>query len=140
MGNNLADFIERFILGKFIDSQAEHILMRRNDLAVELSCAPSQISYVLSTRFTPERGFVVESRRGAGGFVRIIRIVPAAMPEESPREKALELLQRLSQGKVISRREHALLMYFLEFSGVYLDDEGQFALLRQALHRMSQNT
>ena len=47
--------------------------IRRNDLAGRIGCAPSQINYVISSRFTPERGFVIESRRGGGGYVRIIR-------------------------------------------------------------------
>ena len=77
---NLADFIERFLLQKLAQEAAGQVLVRRNELADELSCAPSQISYVLSTRFTLDRGYVVESRRGAGGFIRIVRMAPEAMP------------------------------------------------------------
>lgn len=76
---NLADFIERFIQQKLSEGAAGHVLVRRNELADELSCAPSQISYVLSTRFTLDRGYLVESRRGAGGFVRIARLEPAQL-------------------------------------------------------------
>ena len=76
---NLADFIERFIQQKLSEGAADHVLVRRNELADELSCAPSQISYVLSTRFTLDRGYLVESRRGAGGFVRIARLEPAQL-------------------------------------------------------------
>jgi transcriptional regulator CtsR len=72
--NNLADIIEQWILREMSHEQDEIIILRRNEMAEELDCAPSQISYVLSTRFTIERGFIVESRRGSGGFVRIARI------------------------------------------------------------------
>jgi transcriptional regulator CtsR len=72
--NNLADIIEQWILRQIAHEQDEIIILRRNEMAEELACAPSQISYVLSTRFTIERGFIVESRRGSGGFVRIARI------------------------------------------------------------------
>lgn len=72
--NNLADMIEQWILRQISHEQDEIIILRRNEMAEELACAPSQISYVLSTRFTLERGFIVESRRGSGGFVRIARI------------------------------------------------------------------
>ena len=65
---NLADAIENFIIGELLRDQEDALLVQRNELAERLSCAPSQISYVLSTRFTPERGFLVESRRGSGGF------------------------------------------------------------------------
>ena len=48
--------------------------MQRNELAGEIGCVPSQINYVLSSRFTPEQGYIVESRRGGGGYIRIRRI------------------------------------------------------------------
>ena len=133
MGNNLADFIERCILGKFIGCREEYILMRRNDMAVELSCAPSQISYVLSTRFTPERGFVVKSRRGAGGFVYIMRILPAVKEIEEQEQNALDVLVRLFENKVISGREHVLLKLLL---GLEEDRQKQFELLKEAFKRM----
>ena len=71
--SNLADKIEQLILHKLLQDQEEIIILKRNELAEELDCAPSQISYVLSTRFSYDRGFIVESRRGSGGFVRIVR-------------------------------------------------------------------
>lgn len=72
--SNLADVIEQWILRQMASEQDEIIILQRNEMAEELACAPSQISYVLSTRFTIDRGFIVESRRGSGGFVRIARI------------------------------------------------------------------
>jgi len=47
--------------------------LQRNEMANRLGCVPSQISYVISSRFTPERGYVIESRRGGGGCIRIVR-------------------------------------------------------------------
>lgn len=47
--------------------------LRRNDLASKLGCVPSQINYVITSRFTPERGYIIESRRGGGGYIRIMR-------------------------------------------------------------------
>ena len=135
MGNNLADFIERCILGKFVD-EAEHILMRRNDLAVELECAPSQISYVLNTRFTLERGFIVESRRGAGGFVRIVRVTPVVYAKNEPTHDAFYILNHLLEKKAVSSREYALLKYLLEFSVDYVDEEEHVELLYDALKNM----
>ena len=72
----LADKIEQFILHKLLEEEEENIVLRRNELADELNCAPSQISYVLSTRFSNDKGFLVESRRGPGGCVRIVRLRP----------------------------------------------------------------
>lgn len=53
------------------DGSAE---LRRNDLAAQLGCVPSQINYVITSRFTPSRGYVTESRRGGGGYIRIVRV------------------------------------------------------------------
>ncbi len=52
----------------------DEIEIQRNILAQDLGCVPSQINYVLSSRFTPERGFIVESKRGGGGCIRIVRV------------------------------------------------------------------
>ena len=71
----IADKIEKFILDRMREEQ-EKLILKRNELADELDCAPSQISYVLSTRFSNERGFDVESRRGLGGYIRITKLNP----------------------------------------------------------------
>ena len=71
----IADKIEKFILDRMREEQ-EKLILKRNELADELDCAPSQISYVLSTRFSNERCFDVESRRGLGGYIRIKKINP----------------------------------------------------------------
>lgn len=47
--------------------------VKRNDLALRIGCVPSQINYVITSRFTPERGYIIESRRGGGGYIRIIK-------------------------------------------------------------------
>lgn len=70
-----SDLIARFILEE-LDSQG-FAELRRSSLAEQFSCVPSQINYVISTRFSPERGFVVESRRGGGGYIRIRRVQPS---------------------------------------------------------------
>ena len=70
-----SDLIARFILQE-LDSQG-FAELRRSSLAEHFSCVPSQINYVISTRFSPERGYVVESRRGGGGYIRIRRVKPS---------------------------------------------------------------
>ena len=61
--SNIADLIESYILRQLAAQEDGHVELRRTEIADKISCAPSQISYVLSTRFTPARGFRVESRR-----------------------------------------------------------------------------
>ena len=68
----LSDIIEQFLL-KTLGEEGE-VDISRNELANFFSCAPSQINYVLDTRFTIDRGFLIESHRGGGGFVRIVRV------------------------------------------------------------------
>ncbi len=70
----LSDTIEDFI--KMLLAQDEpEVELKRNELAEYFGCAPSQINYVLATRFTPDHGYVIESRRGGGGYIRIVRVV-----------------------------------------------------------------
>lgn len=68
----LSDSIEQFI--KDLMEEDRQIDLKRNELAQHFGCAPSQINYVLATRFSIDHGYVIESRRGGGGYVRIIRI------------------------------------------------------------------
>lgn len=69
ISDSIAKMIEEML------SEADGMLeLRRNDLADKLGCVPSQINYVITSRFTPERGYVIESRRGGGGYIRITKV------------------------------------------------------------------
>lgn len=70
----LAEQIELYLRELLSLSSEATVEIRRVDLAESFSCAPSQINYVLATRFTPDRGYVVETRRGGGGYLRISRL------------------------------------------------------------------
>ncbi|MCL2827877.1 MAG: CtsR family transcriptional regulator [Oscillospiraceae bacterium] len=69
MSDLIADFIGQVL--RESDGLAE---LQRSELANRFGCVPSQINYVISTRFSPERGYMVESRRGGGGYIRIRRV------------------------------------------------------------------
>ena len=120
----LADKIEQFILTKLLEEQ-EGITLRRNELAETLDCAPSQISYVLSTRFSNDRGFIVQSRRGLGGSITITRVMEpvrtnALIPLEKTQKRNEEepaitighidqvLFQHMKEAR-ITKREAAML-------------------------------
>lgn len=131
---NLADAIEEFIIRELLQDSEDSLLVQRNELAERLSCAPSQISYVLSTRFTPERGYMVESRRGSGGFVRIVRVVP--QQEKLKRElEAAELVQHLAAQRLITQRERKLLEYMLEI--IDASEQKKKKVLQQAMMRLN---
>lgn len=68
----LADYIAKMI-EEMLNEEGGTLELQRNEMASRLGCVPSQISYVISSRFTPERGYIIESRRGGGGCIRIIR-------------------------------------------------------------------
>ncbi len=69
---NMSDVIAGMILDMFDDDNST-IQIKRNDLASQLGCVPSQINYVITSRFTPEQGYRIESRRGGGGCIYITR-------------------------------------------------------------------
>ncbi|MBP3493835.1 MAG: CtsR family transcriptional regulator [Oscillospiraceae bacterium] len=69
----ISDLIAHFIQAEL--EEADGVLeLQRSDLAQRFNCVPSQINYVMSTRFSPEHGYIVESRRGGGGYIRITRV------------------------------------------------------------------
>ena len=70
----MSDIIAQRILQLIEESEENIAEIQRNELASIVGCAPSQINYVLSSRFTPEQGFIIESRRGGGGYVKVSRI------------------------------------------------------------------
>lgn len=69
---NMSNIIANMILEMLRDDGETEI--QRNELAQTIGCVPSQINYVISSRFTPEHGYIVESRRGGGGYIRIARV------------------------------------------------------------------
>ena len=70
----ISDIITKRIFELLEESEMNSAEIQRNELASLVGCAPSQINYVLASRFTPEQGYIIESRRGGGGYVRISRV------------------------------------------------------------------
>ena len=93
--NGLSDRIEQFILNELRQQDERMVVLRRKDVAEKLECAPSQVTYVVNTRFTPSEGFSVESRRGANGFIRI-SIIEQNQQGEEERAAEEERVQRMA--------------------------------------------
>ena len=73
MGNPLSEQIAA-IIEKMIEENGGELELKRNKLAGDIGCVPSQINYVITSRFNTNRGYIVESRRGGGGFVKITKV------------------------------------------------------------------
>ncbi len=143
---NLADYIEKFILLRLSGQRDNSIVVNRNDLAQELSCAPSQISYVVNTRFTVTRGFVVESRRGAGGFIRIARtpmhsavfetVVSRIMADQTAADMDT-MVEELCGNGLMTQREAAMFLQFIQLMQERMEPEERVQSLRVIFSTLS---
>lgn len=116
---SLSDQIENY-LRELIRKYEGEVEIKRNQLACDFNCAPSQINYVLETRFPLARGYVVESQRGGGGYIRIIRVkinsnneylqkIIARLTGPVAQREAEAIIKRLYDNKMISNRERFLM-------------------------------
>jgi len=71
---NISDLIEEYLSALLAASENDAVEIKRSELAERFECVPSQINYVISTRFTIEKGYLVESKRGGGGYIRICKV------------------------------------------------------------------
>ena len=148
----LSDNIERFI--KELMEEDAQIDLRRNELAQHFGCAPSQINYVLATRFSVDHGYIIESRRGGGGYVRIVRM--KARSDQSllnlllervgnsiTEEASLAIIEQLFERQLVTRNEAMLLRAAVERNALMLPvsakDVLRAAVLRNMLVRVFRN-
>jgi len=143
---NLADRIEEY-LKRILEKTSEgYIILQRSELAVEFSCVPSQINYVLDTRFTIERGYLVESRRGGGGYLRIVRlglglegqyqqVMRQLIGEQLSCDRSYGLVQRLVDEDLVTTREAAMIKSVLS-SGVLGGEFRDWDVLRARLMKI----
>ena len=123
----LSDTIEQFIKTMLTQDEQE-IELKRNELAEYFGCAPSQINYVLATRFTPDHGYIIQSQRGGGGCIRIFRI-----RQDTTAQLSYMLNQRI--GDAIDAVSASHLIAQLNERGVIT--EGETALMQAAISPQS---
>ena len=115
----LSDSIEHFIK-ELLNEEATEVELKRNELAEYFGCAPSQINYVLATRFSPDHGYLTESRRGGGGYIRIVRVVQSGsqrlmylvndrIGDSIGEEECLRLISQLKEQRIVTADEAALM-------------------------------
>lgn len=107
----LSDTIANLILDMF-DEQTPTVQIRRNDLAAQLGCVPSQINYVITSRFTPEQGYRIESRRGGGGYIMITRA-------PSKDDAVIALIQSI--GESMDEKTARANIYNMHYQGIISD-------------------
>ena len=116
----LTDIIEKFIKEMIKEDDNNKILIQRNELADQFRCAPSQINYVLSTRFTYEKGYVIESRRGGGGYISIKKVehtcpvnrkklINESIGDSITYHNTVALLDNLLETEVINKKEYNII-------------------------------
>lgn len=116
----LSDIIEEFIKELLEDNMQKELQIQRNELAIQFCCAPSQINYVLTTRFTTDRGYYIESKRGGGGCILIkrleyddnnplIEIINEKIGHSITYDGGNQIIRGLTESNIITKRE-AMLM------------------------------
>lgn len=129
---NISDIIEQY-LKQVIDLSNNNVIeIKRNEIADRFECVPSQINYVINTRFTLERGFVVESKRGGGGYIRIIKVklhddidiidqMLHMIDHSVAQGNAESMIIRLLEEGIITGREAKLMLSVLDRSVLLMD-------------------
>ncbi|CAM4345607.1 CtsR family transcriptional regulator [Bacillus manliponensis] len=129
---NISDIIEQY-LKQVIDLSGNNIIeIKRSEIADKFDCVPSQINYVINTRFTLERGFVVESKRGGGGYIRIIKVklhdevdiidqMLHMIHHSIAQSNAESIVVRLAEEGIVTKRETKLMLSVLDRSVLLAD-------------------
>ncbi|MGM0122934.1 transcriptional regulator CtsR [Enterococcus sp. AZ194] len=117
--HNTSDLIEAYL--KSILENSEMIEIRRAEMADLFNCVPSQINYVINTRFTIQRGYTVESKRGGGGYIRIVKVqlsdkrqllerINQLFDHELTEKNALAIIQKMYEDEIVTRNEGNLML------------------------------
>ena len=120
---NMSELIESYLKNVLLSNETVEI--RRSEIADQFNCVPSQINYVINTRFTIQQGYVVESKRGGGGYIRIMKVnlvdemdvlntLGDLIPPQLSVREANHLLQNLYENELISKREAQMMALMME--------------------------
>ncbi|QDP38855.1 CtsR family transcriptional regulator [Radiobacillus deserti] len=119
--SNISDIIEQYLKQILKTNDKNAVEIKRSEIADRFQCVPSQINYVINTRFTMERGYLVESKRGGGGYIRIIRIqhedkaklideIIEMINPQVTQQASIDILERMYEEELITKREAKIMI------------------------------
>ena len=129
---NISDIIESYLKQIFELNDNDTLEIKRSEIADKFQCVPSQINYVINTRFTIERGYLVESKRGGGGYIRIMKVQSCDHAElvdqlitltgtRVSQTAAEGMIMRLVSEEIINSREAKIMLSVIDRSVIYID-------------------
>lgn len=129
---NISDIIESYLKKVLEMSEEDLVEIKRSEVADKFQCVPSQINYVINTRFTIERGYLVESKRGGGGYIRIMKVqsnddaqlidqLLSLIQGRISQSSAEDVIYRLAKEDVITNREAKIMLSVIDRSVLYID-------------------
>ncbi|RLQ91793.1 CtsR family transcriptional regulator [Falsibacillus albus] len=148
---NISDIIEEYLKQVLSMSQSEILEIKRSEIADKFQCVPSQINYVINTRFTIERGYAVESKRGGGGYIRIMKVqshdqahlidqLISLIRSRVSQASAEDIIFRLVEEEVLSEREAKIMISVMDRSVLFIDlpqrDELRARMLKAMLETL----
>jgi len=125
MRKSLADRIEQYIKVLIARSEDKQIEIQRAELAETFCCVPSQVTYVLTTRFTEKAGYLTESRRGGGGYVRISEFGEGYIDYRHSHASLQQYIDELRRQELLNEREAMIVKYIAGEAGKTLPLEYQ---------------
>lgn len=139
---NMSDIIEAYL--KKVLGQTDQIEIRRSEMADRFNCVPSQINYVINTRFTIQKGYLVESKRGGGGYIRIIKVklldeaemldtIIDIVGDSISENDANSVVQKLYEDKLVTKREAILMISSMSKSVLSLENRAEKIIRAQML-------
>lgn len=145
--SRISNIIEEFIMELIQEAEDGIIEIQRNELAEHFDCAPSQINYVLSTRFTPYRGYYVESKRGGGGYIKIVKVefdtentinelIMNTIGDSITKNKSYSIIDALQEEDIITERETYLMKVALGDRSLACNTENRNKLRADILKNM----
>ncbi|AYC30644.1 CtsR family transcriptional regulator [Paenisporosarcina cavernae] len=128
---NISDIIEGYLKQVIESNSNGHAEIKRSEIAEQFQCVPSQINYVINTRFTADRGYLVESKRGGGGYIRIVRVrahskvdliedILATLRKGVAQSSVEDIVYRLLDEKIINKREAKMMVAAMDRSTLSL--------------------